>query len=234
MLDILGFKGIWRRHRPQDVVQRLHAIRDYCHGMRDLRPDGAPPPSNPDEYAYVRFLSDTIVIARYCDDENPLSVLRSFANVLTLVSGAMIATLDDPLPLPIRGAVVTGQFLIDDVFLIGPAIDEAAHNERAANAAIVWLADSARQKMEAAIQDAEARQLARVQSLMLKAHTPEYEVPLKNGGHHAARVINPFTSSGDESLIARPTFRARSGIRAQVVNAARGKDGGVAGRRFAT
>lgn len=105
--------------------------------MRDIRPSGDSPPTDPDDEAFVRFLSDTIWIARPFVGDDPVSILRSFLTVVQLARGAIIASMHGEIPLSLRGVVTVGEFLVNDTFVIGPAIDEAAELEKKANAAIV-------------------------------------------------------------------------------------------------
>lgn len=96
-----------------------------------------------------------------------------------------------------RGAVTFGEFLIDDRFWIGPAIDEAAMNEKLPRAGLVWLSQSARQVYDRAgqagggglfidgMQDA-----VRNTPLIL-----DYPVPLPKDQSQAAHTVNPLARS---------------------------------------
>jgi len=59
-LDVLGFKGIWRRADPAAVLEKLQALKERLEKAR-VRPDE--PPDATGFRLWVLSLSDTLVIA---------------------------------------------------------------------------------------------------------------------------------------------------------------------------
>ena len=90
----------------------------------------------------------------------------------------------DP-PLVYRGAVSAGAFVIDAEFLLGPAVDEAASEEKRAEGALIWLTPSALSafgKYPAQL----GRREPRIEY--------NYRVPMKGGHTYRTHVVNPILS----------------------------------------
>jgi hypothetical protein len=85
----------------------------------------------------------------------------------------------DPLWSALRSAV--GEFEIDYPFILGPAIDEAAAHHESAEAAVVWLAPSARNSWE-------AHPFMRDHPGPLCAQ----RIPLKGGSSYETYAVSPF------------------------------------------
>jgi hypothetical protein len=84
-----------------------------------------------------------------------------------------------------RGAITIGRFAIDENFLLGPAVDEAAELMDLAEGPFVWLAPSAN----------------RMKEVITGSNGPkwsdmvfQYRVPLKGGRVFPTRVVKPFFS----------------------------------------
>jgi len=90
-------------------------------------------------------------------------------------------------PFAYRGSIAFDQLVIDDRFLLGPAIDEAAEAERLAEGAFVWLCPSAYRVVQQGFGKTAAKSLPLV---------PDYPVPMKNGAVHTTHVVNPFRKLG--------------------------------------
>lgn len=95
------------------------------------------------------------------------------------------AALCDP-PLLYRGAITVGRFAMDENFLLGPAVDEAAELMDMADGPFVWLAPTAR-RLRHVITDMSGPKWSEVAF--------EYDVPLKGGRVLPTRVMNPFLYS---------------------------------------
>jgi hypothetical protein len=102
---------------------------------------------------------------------------------------ALAMALLTPPALAFRGSIAVGQFLMDDNFILGPAVDDAAEHVNLAEGAFVWMTPSAR-----------AHEEAQVDSLVniLSANWP---VPLKGGSTYRTRVVLPFTTEGEVEAI---------------------------------
>jgi hypothetical protein len=88
-------------------------------------------------------------------------------------------------PLIYRGVVTVGRFAIDENFLLGPAVDEAAELMDLADGPFVWLAPSAN-RLKEVITDSNGPKWSEM--------VFEYRVPLKDGREIPTRVLNPFFS----------------------------------------
>lgn len=99
----------------------------------------------------------------------------------------LTAALCDP-PLTYRGVVTFGRFAIDENFLLGPAVDEAADLMDLADGPFVWLAPTALSL---------PHRLAEVNAVQWKTVAIPYSVPLKEGRTIRTRVVNPFAYSAN-------------------------------------
>lgn len=115
-LDILGFKGIWQKRRPEEILKLLHGVSDVViKSYRHPPPESHWPASSP---PVVTTLSDTVVIA--IDSENEACILL-LANVLYTVIQHFYKE-----QLFVRGALAWGKYLQEQTTFIGPAIDDVA------------------------------------------------------------------------------------------------------------
>lgn len=145
MMDALGFKGIWKTHSPSAVLDRMHLIERSVRRLESL-----PSANVARELGFrmvITFLSDTVVIA--CSDTQRPEATVCLA---TAAAGfAMHAGATDTeegrtwdVPLAYRGAIAHGRFHVEDRFLLGPAVDEAAEAMNRPEGAFVYLTESAR------------------------------------------------------------------------------------------
>ena len=115
-LDILGFKGIWQRRTPQEVLLVLSGVRKVvAEKYKAPAPDRKWPPSSEPS---VTILSDTIVIA--IDSDEPHCALL-MANLLYHV---MMHFHEHRMF--VRGALAYGEYLQDGNTFIGETIDDVA------------------------------------------------------------------------------------------------------------
>jgi hypothetical protein len=194
LLDTLGFKGIWKSRTRTQVLatmRRLRAIvdraqrdteRDYQQFLDDLAP--------PTDWVMceVMFVSDSLFVgtwhhieanSRLWSEPDPLDH-RAAISLATYLCSHVIreALADEVTPLKFRGVLTYGQFYMSpsDGFVVGPAVDEVATLERAAEGAFVWLTESA---------------LSRYPSAK-RCWGHAYAVPLKNAQTIDTFVIHPF------------------------------------------
>lgn len=192
-LDALGFKGIWQRCSPTDVISRLELVQEAF--GRNVPPAFTMPGMSVSMRAF--FLSDTIVVGAWANTFGD-DALAQVADVLCLLNVIGAANLvqyswlmKEPC-LTFRGCVATGQFLMSEngQFVIGPAVDEAANGERLADGPFVWLTDEAEQLLASARQT----QWHQVAFEGLEGQIPllDLEVPFKDGTQRARKVVAPI------------------------------------------
>jgi hypothetical protein len=157
----------------------------------------------------VRFLSDTVVIAasvrprkraprkkheQAAVAETGLDLAARNAAVDAFMryvvchcvcAGVRAAALA-PRPISYRGVVTAGYFAIEENFILGPAVDEAAGLMEVADAALVWLAPTAGKLRHVLYPVAGDRWAEMV---------IEADVPLNDGRTVRMKVINPFALS---------------------------------------
>lgn len=184
LLDALGFKGIWKLENPWSPDHVLSMLRRAATTARD---DQADDESDPRGVASVRlhFLSDTVVAvaeARPGATPSPLTLIEVLCMRLAEFTEGML--IGAP-PLAYRGAVAFGDFLIEEPFILGPAVDEAAEAERLAEGAFVWMCPSA---------------LKEVRGDFVPC-TLEYAVPMKGGQSFRTRVVPPIWAQSPLGLL---------------------------------
>jgi hypothetical protein len=160
LIDVLGFKGIWRRHSEQAVIRSLETLLEAS--QEDARQATAGSPTMIDFIAPV-FLSDTVAFGLAAKPVAEANAALEATGEAELVGAFDVDRLDSwtvwhmgnflahlmrralagEVPLAFRGAVAFGNFGMTDRFLVGEAVDEAAMFHERADAAIVGLAPSA-------------------------------------------------------------------------------------------
>ncbi|HVP10724.1 MAG TPA: hypothetical protein VMV94_05985, partial [Phycisphaerae bacterium] len=199
ILDVLGFKGIWRRRDPGDVIRKMHLLGKVGEAIRKnqlMRLSCKAVRRN------VVVLSDTIVVTCHLDSvegsppdvvarARALSVYVACKTAATAIS--LVASSETGGPdMALRGCVSIGEFDPDGTTIIGEAVDDAAEYEKLAQAAIVWFTPGARTRYES---------LRNSGAMAVPASTPllekplivhDYAVPLKDGRSFLTLAINPF------------------------------------------
>ena len=142
VLDALGFKGIWKSRKPENIVASLKTAASYAKAEATPGPVGAGGLSVRDVESKVRVFSDTVVIAVSCsplpeEQTSPLSPEETAVAVSVQLACSMASRFVGKAsglypPLVYRGAVSADDFVIEEEFLLGPAVDEAASEERRA------------------------------------------------------------------------------------------------------
>lgn len=209
ILDALGVKGIWKRESPEAILSKLRALRSVVVGDISKAQQAFPKMVGTESMTrHAAFLSDSLVIGvsvqpggigflgpippvtgGFPDLVRQDHSLRDLLFTLTRLLNVAVA---EPPRLAYRGTIACGAFEFDDVFVLGPAIDEAAELASRADGAFVWFAPSA---MEV------HRQFAQFHSYMPFFDTlaPPYAVPMKGGEIIATRSLNPFAEHEPES-----------------------------------
>jgi len=161
MLDILGFRGIWRREKAEAVIGRLEELADEVRSQAAEIERGSR--TSDDSFITVcqpAFLSDTIVLglkpnvpARLNRTEIAVTLGITFDEASisgeAVAAGARMAAdlqraaLRGRPAFALRGCIAFGDFGITDRFIIGESVDEAAEGMNSAHGALVWLAPSA-------------------------------------------------------------------------------------------
>jgi hypothetical protein len=200
MIDILGFKGIWNNVPVDQLLEKLFAIQkmltEHAQTSSDNLAKGfrGPITMKSPPRVIVRMLSDTIVIAIAAGisdvpDETkhgPIEGVFVSLCALTVAHTLTLAAISAP-PLAYRGAIASGHFLIEDTFIVGPAVDEAAS----------WM-----NKADAAVTILEPNRAGRLQvqaPFFIPTRRPlfvDYDVPLKNAERTRLRVVNPYATCG--------------------------------------
>lgn len=158
MVDALGFKGIWQRYDPIDVVREMQRLCDSAFAqMSELEREARKQEGNFIEYCRPAFLSDTVVLGvvtkpaervrkgmqnagwgeigqELNDDDMAAEAVRIAA---FLVSKFIRESLRGPIPLAYRGAIAFGQFCMTERFIIGEAVDEAVELMNSTEGALI-------------------------------------------------------------------------------------------------
>jgi hypothetical protein len=201
MFDALGFKGIWRRvHRPEVVIEKLKGMQAGLDAyLRDMF-GGSGYPALQDSAnmflsLHTSFLSDTVALAVVPKPRDELHELvrdRNTDEDLAAAAVAYASTLSGYVyrqglsaapSWAYRGCIAFGEFFMEDRFLVGEAVDEAADHMDEAEGAFVWLCPTAKAAFERSPGGFGGRctPLAR------------YEVPLKGeAGSVDTFVASPF------------------------------------------
>jgi len=196
-LDTLGFKGIWRHHQAGAVLSKLKALVARAEEVQT--PVGQ---ESLHRESWVRFFSDTVILGCHMESQasrptnlaeaEALRLAENFialAWVTTSAAAAIAAAIDHPdPPLVYRGAISVGEFEMEDRFIVGPAIDEAAEAEKLAQGAFIWCCPSAMACMSETVRR-DPSFLTMLHGLSL---VQDYSVPLKGGDRITAHVVNPF------------------------------------------
>ena len=206
MLDALGFKGLWRRPglTHARILQRLQEIRIAVDAEVTRLLSGGALGSGfvnrqalPNKYYVDRiplaFLSDTVVVG-VCVRTDRFPTLDDADGAAVALAGTFASVVlreaiaNSP-RFALRGCLAAGEFSIDDDerFIVGPAVDEAATLQNEAEAAVAWLAPSARRVWTPATQQASAFH-----------RLVPWTVPLKGGANYETFAVSPFAhaSSG--------------------------------------
>lgn len=206
VLDALGFKGIWRSWRPDDILRKLEDTVSRTTGFEDEQLLSGTV-AHITQLRRIRFLSDTIVVASSITpspdvETTPsmqagydLDALYDVSNAVAGLQRWMLKSSIGP-PLAYRGAIAFGEFVIRGPFMIGPAVDEAAESEKFAEGALAWFCPSALRRFENSLRFPLSGSPHLGRDFPVKY---PWDVPLKGGQRFKTAVVRP-DGSNDELL----------------------------------
>jgi hypothetical protein len=187
IVDVLGFKGIWRRFPEETVIRSMQALLEETQQKAREQAQAAPRWDNMIDFISPVFLSDTVVFGlapRPPDEVNreieasgemldPFDSERlgswTVWHMGNLIADLMRRALVGEVPFAFRGAIAFGRFGMTERFVIGEAVDEAADYHERADGAFVGLAPSAAQYEQAPVPSAASKFV-------------KYDIPVKPKG----------------------------------------------------
>jgi hypothetical protein len=194
LFDALGTRGIWRRHKPEEVVAKFEELRASFEAFREGQLGGPGAPALRSEGSVledvvVAFLSDTVVVAVIPTEkalaESPLAMAQHAVIVAARFAGVAIEMAANlPPGWAYRGAISFGELMMrtDGSFFIGQAVDEAAELFEVADGAFIMLTPAAAELFK----DGYPPVVGNIPPV-----TP-WEVPLRDGRSVDALVVSPF------------------------------------------
>jgi hypothetical protein len=182
LIDALGFRRIWERHKPDDVLSAMKAMKD-----RLERRVKAQFSSQPWMQCQVAFLSDTIAISMALEESTPDRMAMSVLYLSDVISWILEDTLRSSIPMAYRGAIAIGSYEVSSHFIIGPAIDEAAAAYELAQGAFVWLTPKARAEVAGWLKNQPHN-----------THLVKFDVPLKSGDVFRTYTVSPLEQAHNE------------------------------------
>jgi hypothetical protein len=190
LIDALGFRGIWGRHKPDDVLTALRNTKDWFEAR--IKEQFT---SQPWMQCEVAFLSDTIAVSMALADSTPNREAMSVVYLADVISWVLDRVLRSSVPLAYRGAIAIGSYEVSPHFLIGQAIDEAAGAHELAQGAFIWLTPRARDHVARWLKDQPHN-----------THLVKFDVPLKGGDTFNTYTVSPLEQArgeNDASVLAR-------------------------------
>jgi hypothetical protein len=134
-LDCLGFKGIWRSHSPDGVLDRLeNAERAAAELVKSVAPFLL--------RTQCIFISDTVVVGVTPAEPREMTLEVRGMLVGTAAVAAQMVTrhlINGAPPITTRGCVTYGDFILRGSHVIGPGVDEAATLHEKADGAFIWI-----------------------------------------------------------------------------------------------
>jgi len=192
MFDALGIRGIWKNpaHDPGDIVLKFVEIEKRVRKLVDSEFGGPGHPNTQASSNFVKmvrlgFISDTVVIGFVNKDkQHPIFTIMMAARYAGEVARL---GLEAPAPWTYRGVITYGQFVMHESgsFFVGPAVDEAAAYYERAEAALIWLAPSARAKLARATSSDFQGAMAR----------GRHDIPLKRKGKLPTTKLRTYVAS---------------------------------------
>lgn len=182
LIDALGFRGIWGRHKSADVLTALKTMKDWMEARVQAQFS-----SQPWMQCHVAFLSDTIAVSMALDESTKDREAMSVLYLGDVISWILDRTLRSNVPLAYRGAIAIGSYEVSPHFLIGQAIDDAASAHDLAQGAIIWLTPEARCQVARWLKDQPHN-----------THLVKFDVPLKGGDTFYTYTVSPLEQARDE------------------------------------
>lgn len=199
LLDVLGFKGIWRSKKvtPQDILARMRRIEGTTVSTTAFWEKVIPKDvdGNPEVVLRIIVVSDSIFVASWMTtahhpEELTASLFVTHAACKAILVGGVS---EDVLPLAYRGVITIGEFAADPKgnFVVGPAVDDVASLEREAEGAFIWYTPDASRVY--------------TQLGMVDPDVVRYAVPMKGGRELRTLVLDPLHAVPplDEQILQR-------------------------------
>lgn len=182
LIDALGFRRIWERHKPDDVLSALKAMKDRMEGRIKAQFS-----SQPWMQCEVAFLSDTIAISMALEEATQNRMAMSVLYLGDVISWILEDTLRSSIPMAYRGAIAIGSYEVSPHFIIGPAVDEAAATYELAQGAFIWVTPRAHAEIARWLKDQPHN-----------THLVKYDVPLKTGDVFRTYTVSPLEQAQNE------------------------------------
>lgn len=153
LVDCLGFKGIWNRVDPEELIQKLTSIEGEALSAIATKYSAQLLSFGPIRF-HLRLLSDTVVLslqyeeAAYAKGGEPDELQKNLLVSVACECASALAQLfvDSEISLPLRGCISFGRHLCEDNFLIGPAVDQAAEYMNEPEGAFIWVLPEAAER----------------------------------------------------------------------------------------
>jgi hypothetical protein len=197
LIDALGFRGIWDRHEPDDVLIELKTMQGWINERIVV-------PAEPSLECRVGYLSDTLAVSTLIKESINDKPAWSALHLGAIVSRIMDRTLRSKVPLAYRGAIDIGIHEVSPHFIIGPAVDQAATVYDLAQGAFVWFAPKARDEVSKLLKA----------NPHLETFLVEFDVPFKNGDRFNTYTVSPLAharDTDDANLLTRSLLGTFSG-----------------------
>ena len=119
LVDCLGFRGIWNRVDPEQLIGRLHSIEAEAFSRVVPKYSSSMLSFGPVRF-HLRLLSDTVVLsiqyedAAYSIGAEPDERQKNLLVSVACESAAVLARLfiDSDMPLPLRGCISLGAIFV--------------------------------------------------------------------------------------------------------------------------
>ena len=181
LIDALGFRGIWRRHNPDDVLAFLTNVKTWFEERIKTQFE-----RQPWMQCSTTFLSDTIAVSMSLSETVENREAMSVIYLGDVLSWVLDRVLRSEMPLAYRGAIAFGDFELSQHFLIGPAIDQAAAAYELAQSATIWVTPKANEQVAQWLRNQPRN-----------THLVKFDVPLKGGEVFSTYTISPLEQAAD-------------------------------------
>jgi hypothetical protein len=153
LVDCPGFKGIWNRVDPEELIKKLTSIEGEALAAIATKYSESMLSFGPIRF-HLRLLSDTVVLSvqyeesAYAKGAEPNESQKNLLVSVACECASALAKLfvDSDIPLPLRGCISFGRHLCENNFLIGPAVDQAAEYMNEPEGAFIWVLPEAVQR----------------------------------------------------------------------------------------
>jgi len=183
LIDAMGFRGIWERHKPEEVLRTLKDTKEWFESR--VREQFS---SQPWMRCEVAFVSDAIAISMSLNESTPNREAMSVVYLADVISWVLDKVLRSSVPLAYRGAIAVGDYEVSPHFLIGRAIDEAADAYGLAQGAFIWLMPAARDHVRRWLEPQPHN-----------THLVKFDVPLKGGDVFNTYTVSPLEQAHSEA-----------------------------------